>query len=203
MRIIAGTYRSRILKSLKGLALRPTSDRLRETLFNVLGPGVAGARFLDLFAGTGAIGIEALSRGASEVVFVENHAPAAALIRRNLDSLGIRSGATVLAMEAVRGLERLVTRREAGDAAFSCVFLDPPYAAAEDYARVLKFLGSSDLVAIDGLVVAEHRRKVELSEKFGELRRFRVLKQGDAALSFYRRRGETSDETSGEDNSAE
>src|SRR6184192_2209946 len=90
MRIIAGTYRSRMLKSLKGQALRPTSDRLRETLFNVLGPDVAGSRFLDLFAGTGAIGIEALSRGAVEVAFVEHHAPAAGLIRRNLESLDIR-----------------------------------------------------------------------------------------------------------------
>src|SRR5262249_29841664 len=84
MRVIAGTYRSPVLKSLKGLALRPTSDRLRETLFNVLGPGIEGSRFVDLFAGTGAIGIEALSRGAAEVVFVENHAPAATLIRKNL-----------------------------------------------------------------------------------------------------------------------
>src|SRR5437764_13066358 len=103
MRVIAGTYRSRILKSLKGLALRPTSDRLRETLFNVLGPSVAGSRFIDLFAGTGAIGIEALSRGASEVVFVENHARAATLIGRNLDSLGIRNAGTVLSMDVQRG----------------------------------------------------------------------------------------------------
>src|SRR5262249_21173031 len=87
MRVIAGTYRSRIVKSLKGMVLRPTSDGLRETLFNVLGPGIAGSRFIDLFAGTGAIGIEALSRGASEVAFVENHPPAAGLIRRNLESL--------------------------------------------------------------------------------------------------------------------
>src|SRR6267143_310227 len=110
MRVIAGTYRSRILKSLKGLALRPTSDRLRETLFNVFGPNILGARFLDLFAGTGAIGIEALSRGATEVVFVENHPPAAALIRRNLDSLGIESGATVLAIDVLRGLETLAKK---------------------------------------------------------------------------------------------
>src|SRR5215469_17458350 len=84
MRIVAGTYRSRILKSLKGSALRPTSDWLRETLFNVLGPAVAGSRFLDVFAGTGAVGIEAISRGATQVVFLENYAPAAALIGRNL-----------------------------------------------------------------------------------------------------------------------
>jgi 16S rRNA (guanine966-N2)-methyltransferase len=115
MRVIAGTYRSRILKSLKGLALRPTSDRLRETLFNVLGPTVPGSRFLDLFAGTGAVGIEALSRGAAEAVFVENHAPAAALIRRNLESLGIRSDWQVLPVDALRGLEKIAAKHKPGD----------------------------------------------------------------------------------------
>lgn len=195
MRVIAGTYRSRILKGLKGLALRPTSDRLRETLFNVLGPDISGARFLDLFAGTGAIGIEALSRGASEVVFVENHPPAAALIRRNLDSLGIRSDVTVLAVDALRGLQTLVARRKADEAGFGFVFLDPPYAAADDYARVLKFLGDSNLIAPGGIVVAEHRRKVDLPDSFGSLHRYRVLRQGDAALSFYRRHPADSDET--------
>ena len=101
MRVIAGKYRSRILKSLKGLALRPTSDRLRETLFNVLGPGVVGSRFVDVFAGTGAVGIEALSRSAAEVIFIENHPPAAKLIRSNLDSLKITSGATILGFDAL------------------------------------------------------------------------------------------------------
>src|SRR5580658_2756509 len=130
MRVIAGIYRSRILKSLKGLALRPTSDRLRETLFNVLGGAVDGARFIDVFAGTGAVGIEALSRGASEVVFIENHAPAAALIRCNLESLDVRSGATVVAVDAVRGLERLAAKQRSGQPGYDFVFVDPPYAAA-------------------------------------------------------------------------
>jgi len=200
MRVIAGTYRSRILKSLKSLALRPTSDRMRETLFNVLGPGVSGSRFLDLFAGTGAIGIEALSRGAAEVVFIENHPPAAKLIRRNLDSLEIRSGFTVMAADALRGLAVLVSRKPPSGAGFDCIFLDPPYAAAEEYARVLEFLGSAELLAPGGIVVAEHRRNFDLCEEAGTLRRFRVLKQGDAALSFYRRR---SGEAGGENHSAE
>src|SRR5260370_29655127 len=112
MRVIAGTYRSRILKSLKGLALRPTSDRLRETLFNVLSPNIAGSRFVDLFAGTGAIGIEALSRGAAEVVFIENHARAATLIRRNLESLVVSTGVTVLAVDALRWLAILASRKK-------------------------------------------------------------------------------------------
>ena len=187
MRIIAGTYRSRILKSLKGLALRPTSDRLRETLFNVLGQGVTGSRFMDLFAGTGAIGIEALSRGAAKVLFVENHAPAAKLIRRNLESLGIKKGATVLATDAIRGLEKLGSKEKSKTSPFDYVFLDPPYAAAKDYARVLESLGSANLLAPGGVVIAEHRRSFELPEETGALQCYRVLKQGDAALSFYRR----------------
>jgi 16S rRNA (guanine(966)-N(2))-methyltransferase RsmD len=187
MRVIAGTFRSRLLKSLKGLALRPTSDRLRETLFNVLGSGVAGSRFLDLFAGTGAIGIEAVSRGASEVVFVENHPPAASLIRRNLQSLGIRSGVTVLGFDVLRGLGLLVAEKKNASPFFDYIFLDPPYASVEDYSRVLKFIAGADLLASGGIVVAEHRRNFDLPDSFGALRRFRVLKQGDAALSFYRR----------------
>jgi 16S rRNA (guanine(966)-N(2))-methyltransferase RsmD len=187
MRVIAGTHRSRILKSLKGLALRPTSDRLRETLFNVLAPNISGARFTDLFAGTGAIGIEALSRGAAEVVFIENHASAAALIRKNLDSLGIRSGFTVLPVDVLRGLEMLASRTKGPESKFDFIFLDPPYAAAADYERVLRFLGAADLFAPGGMAIAEHRRKFDLPEKAEALRRFRVLKQGDAVLSFYRR----------------
>ena len=186
MRVIAGIYRSRVLKSLKGIALRPTSDRLRETLFNVLALNIAGSRFIDLFAGTGAIGIEALSRGAAEVVFIENHAPAAALIRRNLESLDIHSGATVMALDALRGLEKLAPRPERKSAGYNFIFLDPPYAAAKDYSRVLEFLGSANLLARGGIVIAEHRRGFDLPEEAGALRRYRVLKQGDAALSFYR-----------------
>jgi 16S rRNA (guanine966-N2)-methyltransferase len=199
MRVISGTYRSRILKSLKGFALRPTSDRLRETLFNVLGPGVAGSRFIDLFAGTGAIGIEALSRGAAEVVFIENHPPAVNLIRRNLASLGIRSGFSVISSHALRGLAMLASRKNAAGPGFDYVFLDPPYAAAKEYQRVLEFLGATDLLASGGIVIAEHRRKFDLPEEAGALRRFRVLRQGDAALSFYRR-GSAAGE---ENNSAE
>jgi 16S rRNA (guanine(966)-N(2))-methyltransferase RsmD len=186
MRVIAGTYRSRILKSLKSLALRPTSDRLRETLFNVLGPAIAGARFVDVFAGTGAVGIEALSRGAAEVVFIEKHPPAVALIRKNLESLGVRSSVTVLGADALRGLENLAAKHTAASPPFDFVFLDPPYAAAEEYARVLRVLGSASFLAPGGVIIVEHFKKFDLPAHAGSLIRFRVLKQGDAALSFYR-----------------
>ncbi len=182
MRVIAGKYRSRTLRSLKGRMLRPTSDRLRETLFNILGPAVGGATFVDLYAGTGAVGIEALSRGAHQVIFVEQHAPAVALIRRNLESLGIGAGAEILGVDAVRGIERLGARRV--HAQF--IFLDPPYAADLEYEGALEALGESPLVAPEGRVIVEHLRKRELAERAGELELTRVVEQGDAALSFYR-----------------
>jgi 16S rRNA (guanine(966)-N(2))-methyltransferase RsmD len=185
MRVIAGTYRSRILKSLKGLALRPTSDRLRETLFNVLGGSVNGARFIDVFAGTGAVGIEALSRGASDVVFIENHAPAATLIRRNLELLGIRTGTTVIVLDALRALEKLAANHRPGQPLYDFVFVDPPYAAAQEYARVLRFLGMASFLSPHAKVIVEHRRNFDLPDSSGVLRRIRVVRQGDAALSFY------------------
>src|SRR5262249_25214659 len=162
MRVIAGTYRSRILKSLKGPALRPTSDRLRETLFNVLGPAVAGSRFLDVFAGTGAVGIEAISRGAAQAVFIENHAPAAALIRRHLESVGLWSGFKILAEDALHGLERLEAKHRPAQPGFDLVFVAPPYAAADEYDRVLRFLGAASLLADGATVIAEHRRTADL-----------------------------------------
>jgi 16S rRNA (guanine966-N2)-methyltransferase len=185
VRIIAGKYRSRILKSLKGLALRPTSDRLRETLFNVLGPGIVGSRFLDVFAGTGAVGIEALSRSAAEVTFIENHAPAAKLIRQNLDSFKITTGYNILASDALIALEKLAARHTPSAPGFDFVFVDPPYAAHIDYARTLEFLATADFLAPDALIIFEHHHKFALPEQFDHLRRTRVLKQGDATLSFF------------------
>ena len=186
MRIIAGTFRSRQLKSLKGMALRPTSDNLRETLFNVLGGLVVDARFMDLFAGTGAVGIEALSRGASEAIFVEKHPPAVALIKENLESLEIREGARVVASDALKALERLVKEPSAANARIDLLFLDPPYAETEQYKSVLSYLGGANLLAENAVVIAEHQSKLDLPESFGKLRRVRVLRQGDAALTFYR-----------------
>jgi len=183
MRIIAGTHRSRILKSLKGLALRPTSDYLRETLFNVLGPSINGSRFLDLYAGTGAIGIEALSRGAIEAVFVENHAAAAKLIRENLASLNITSGVRVIAADASATLKKLSSL---GGHAFDFVFLDPPYASEHEYEVTMNLLRTSSLLSPNSVVIAEHRKSFLLADSFGDLQRVRTLKQGDAVLSFYR-----------------
>jgi len=186
MRIIAGKFRSRQLKSIKGVALRPTSDKLRETLFNVLGELVVDARFVDLFAGTGAVGIEALSRGAREAIFVEKQLPAVAVIKKNLESLEIRKGARVLPQDALQALKRLAEEPGAADTRVDILFLDPPYAELAQYKNVLSFLGSANLLAENAVVIAEHQRSLDLPETFGKLERVRVLRQGDAALSFFR-----------------
>ncbi len=181
MRIIGGTLRSRTLQAPAGLATRPTSDRLRETLFNVLAPRIEGAAFLDLYAGSGAVGIEALSRGAEHVVFVERTPPALKVLRANLEKLGISRGFRVEAGSVASFLRR------AKGFTFDVVFLDPPYDADDEYAATLNLLGGAtrSMLAREAVVIAEHRRKTRLSERHGVLARTRLLEQGDASLSFY------------------
>jgi 16S rRNA (guanine966-N2)-methyltransferase len=189
MRVIAGQYRGRVLKNPQGLQTRPTSDRLRETLFNVLAPRLQGARFLDLCAGTGAIGIEALSRGASFVTFVDRVHKMCALVEENLDLLGVPEELTeVVKSEAAEYLKR--TREgghewRAGREPWDVIYFDPPYSS--DYLSVMKELGAHapSFLREGGVVVAEHHHKNQLPEETGRLRRWRVLKQGDSALSFY------------------
>jgi 16S rRNA (guanine966-N2)-methyltransferase len=181
MRVIAGTYRSRRLRGPGKLRLRPTSDRLRETLFNVLGPAVVDSLFVDLYAGTGAIGIEALSRGARDVVLIEAHKATARLAKENLDTLGIRAGAEVIEGDALRGLEKLAARHAMAD----FIFLDPPYEDSAEHLKVLDYLDAAHLIAPYGLVIVEHHHKAELPGRFERLERTRLLEQGDAALSFY------------------
>jgi len=181
MRVIAGEFKSRRLKTLAGQKTRPTSDRLRETLFNVLGARVAGSVFADCYAGSGAVGIEALSRGAEWVYFLENHRAATRVIEANLKALGIEEGFEILPHDVVAGLRHLQGR----EVRLDIVFLDPPYRAAEEYERALAFLGGSSALAPDAIVVTEHHPKQLLAERYGTLARFRELRQGNAALSFY------------------
>jgi len=182
MRVVAGKFGGRKIAALRGLKLRPTSDRLRETLFDILGPMVKDSVFLDLFAGTGAVGIEALSRGARQCIFVEVHPAAVSLIGRNVKALGIIEGAAVISADARRALEKLESRRSHVDLAF----VDPPYDHSRAYDETLGFLGTANLLAPRGCVIAEHARRRTLAERYGELERVRMVLQGDAALSFYR-----------------
>jgi 16S rRNA (guanine(966)-N(2))-methyltransferase RsmD len=181
MRVIAGEYRSRKLKGPGALRLRPTSDRLRETLFNVLGPSLEDSLFIDLFAGTGAVGIEAISRGARETIFVESNPKAARLIRENLNTLEIREGVELIEAPAIRGLEKMTARHLLAD----FIFLDPPYEKTSEYLQVLEFLDASHLIAPRGFVIVEHYWKTELPEFLTRLECTRQIEQGDAILSFY------------------
>jgi 16S rRNA (guanine(966)-N(2))-methyltransferase RsmD len=188
MRVIAGSLRSRTLAAPPGLATRPTSDRLRETLFNVLAPRIQCAEFLDLYAGSGAVGIEALSRGAVRVEFVERAPAALKVLRGNLGKLGLTAGFRVHAAAVGATLRKMRSHSApSGGTSFDLVFLDPPYDAAEEYAATLGLLGGSaaELLADGALVIAEHRRKERLEDHYGSLARTRLLEQGDAALSFY------------------
>jgi 16S rRNA (guanine966-N2)-methyltransferase len=190
MRIIAGKYRSRVLAGPPGLDTRPTSDRLRETLFNVLAPRIEGAAFLDLYAGSGAVGLEALSRGAQSVVFVERAPAALKVLRANLSRLGVESGFRVEAA-SVGAFLRSAAAAAPKSAAHTVVFLDPPYDAAREYETAMGLLGGSKagMLADAAVVVAEHRRKEKLEDRYGLLKRTRILEQGDAALSFYAAEG--------------
>jgi 16S rRNA (guanine966-N2)-methyltransferase len=181
MRIIGGKYRSLPLKTLKGGRLRPTSDQLRETLFDVLGPRIEGACFLDAYAGSGAVGLEALSRGAGEVVFIEHHRAAGDLIRKNLEALDIQSGFRLMRSKVLSAIEKL----EAESAGFDFIFLDPPYEEIREYHHVLRQLARSRLITRSSTIIVEHSRHVRLEEEYGALRRFRLLRHGDAQLAFY------------------
>jgi len=180
MRIIAGEFRSRGLEAPAGMATRPTSDRLRETLFNVLAPRMEGAAFLDLYAGSGAVALEAVSRGAVRVEAVERAQPALKTLQANLRKLGAERRVRVHAVSVAAYL-----KRAAG--AFDVVFLDPPYDAGAEYEATLGALGgvAAGLLAEGAVVIAEHRKKEKLEESYGVLKRARVLEQGDAALSFF------------------
>jgi 16S rRNA (guanine966-N2)-methyltransferase len=187
MRVIAGQYRRRLLRSLPRMDLRPTADRLRETLFNVLCAGdpaaLEGTTWLDLYAGTGAVGIEALSRGAGMVRFAESSKAAADLIAANLGSLGVTGGFSIAKIETAKALRQW----EAACVVADYVFLDPPYRLREEYTLTLGTLAKSKLLHERSIVIAEHEKRFDPGASFGKLQRYRKLEQGDAALSFYRR----------------
>jgi 16S rRNA (guanine(966)-N(2))-methyltransferase RsmD len=183
MRVIAGAFRGRRLKAPAWAGLRPTSDQLRETLFNVLAPRIAGARVLDGYAGTGAVGIEALSRGAAWVTFVDRDPRAAALIAANLAACGIEKGYAIIRADLARGLSPL---RE-GPAAewFDVVLLDPPY-EPDSRAQLETILAAAgEVLKSNGVLVLEHARRHQAPDAVGHLVRFRHLASGDSALSFY------------------
>jgi 16S rRNA (guanine966-N2)-methyltransferase len=174
VRVIAGEFRSRRLKSLPGWNTRPTPDRLRETLFNVLASRIPDCIFLDIYAGTGAVGIEALSRGARRATFIEKNRAAAEVIHENLAALGLESRAEVFTGKAAIVLERVRA---------DIAFLDPPYEMSKEYAASMAALDQSETP----LAILQHSSRFTPEEAYGNLRRYRKIKQGDNCLSFYER----------------
>lgn len=176
--------KGRRLRAPRGGRTRPTSGRLRKSLFDVVSSRLGGARVLDLYAGSGSLGLEALSRGAESAVFVERGRQACDAIRKNVHELGLGGRAEILSKDVWSALSKLVHR----EARFDVVFADPPYRSGEPD-DLLGFLGEENkaLVLPGGLVVVEHHHKRELRERYGALVRLRVLKAGESTLTLYER----------------
>ena len=185
MRVITGKYRGRRLKGPQGLEMRPTGDRLKESLFGILSPVLQGAVMLDCFSGTGSIGIEALSRGARQVVFIEISNAGCRLIRENLKLCGIASGARIIKEDVFGALRALGRDGFQADV----IFFDPPY-DFQPYKDLLYIVFGRGLITPSNHVIIEHQRKAELPEEGENYRRTRVTRQGDHCLSFYSERSE-------------
>ena len=180
MRVIAGSHRGRRLSVPPGTTLRPTSDKVREALFSILGPRVSGGRFLDCYAGTGAVGIEALSRGATVVTFVESDHTAVQVVRRNLTTCGLLTQAEL----RVEMMETFLGQRQWRNSPYDVVFADPPYADSKAVDLVLASWGSG-LLAPHAVMVIEQHARAQLPEATGQARCIRRYLYGDTALFVY------------------
>jgi 16S rRNA (guanine966-N2)-methyltransferase len=177
VRVIGGEFRSRKLQSIPGLDVRPTSDKMRETLFNILSPVIEGAIFVDSYAGTGAVGIEALSRGARHAIFIEKNRDAANLIKSNLAALKVEARARVIPGSAALYLGKIEA---------DIVFIDPPYPNEREYRASFDALESNAALESNTQLIVQHSVRFALAEEQGPFRRFRMIKQGENALSFFR-----------------
>lgn len=183
MRIVAGSQKGRSLKQLLDLSLRPTSGRVKEALFSMIADRLPDARVLDLYAGTGALGLEALSRGAREVIFVENQNSSLNILRENISRCGSTHDSTIIAQDVLTFLSTETLRRE--PTPFNLIFADPPYETV-DFLPLLTQLETSRRVDPDGLIIIEHFKKVSLPQEAGDLRQVRQSRYGDTMLTFYR-----------------
>ncbi len=179
MRVIAGALKGRRLAPVRGL-MRPTGAKVREAIFDILGDAVIGARVLDLFAGTGALGIEALSRGAEMAVFVEDHPESLKVLRRNVESLDLEARTRVLPLAVHSALKKLAVQGQKYDLAF----LDPPY-GGEKAAAAVQALAAATVMAPGALVMVEHGRRDILPETAGNLQRLELRRYGDTQVAFY------------------
>lgn len=181
MRVIAGTHRGRRLRRPQGLALRPTSDRVREALFSIIGNRLLDSQFLDLYAGTGAVGVEALSRGAAHVTSVESDAEALTLLRRNIMDCGITENMTICAHR----VQHFLNRPDRWEGPYQLIFADPPYAVTHEFTALLSGITTNRLFADDAWLIIEHANRTSLPSSLGSAIRTRQYRYGDTALSLY------------------
>lgn len=181
MRVITGSAKGKPLKTVKGRAIRPTADRVKESLFNVIGWRVVDADFLDLFAGSGNVGIEALSRGARSCVFVELMTPHLKVVAENLAATNLKDRAELIRRDARAALVDLGQRQRR----FHLIFVDPPY-GQDLVPPSLELIAQHGLLAEEGWVICEHDRKDPVPDSAGGLTKFRELVFGDTVLSLYR-----------------
>ena len=181
MRVIAGTHRGRRLRRPQGMDLRPTSDRVREALFSILGNRLPHCKFLDLYAGTGAIAIEALSRGASHVTCVESENAALTVLQQNMLDCGMAHGMTVRAQT----VKQFLSKPAHWGGPYDIVFADPPYALTGEFQSLFTQTAITDLVTDDSWLIIEHAEKTILPNTIGSGIQLRCYRYGDSALSLY------------------
>ncbi|MBM4139335.1 MAG: 16S rRNA (guanine(966)-N(2))-methyltransferase RsmD [Nitrospira sp.] len=181
MRVIAGTHRGRRLRRPQGLAIRPTSDRVREALFSIIGNRLLNSRFLDLYAGTGAIGVEALSRGAAHVTCVESDAAALTLLRRNVEECKIANGMTIYA----HPVEHFLQRPDRWGGPYQIIFADPPYMRTHEFIDLLTETMVNRFFTAETWLILEHANKTSVPSSLGSAIRTRHYRYGDTALSRY------------------
>jgi 16S rRNA (guanine(966)-N(2))-methyltransferase RsmD len=181
MRIIAGTQKGRKIEAPEGLDTRPVTDKIRQSLFNIWQFDIEGARFLDIFSGSGSMALEALSRGAVKAVMVEKAPKAAAVIRKNIEHLGFeKSRAILMEEDAFAAVDRLAGQT------FDFIYLDPPYTVDEIFIPIMEKMGASNLLEKDGVLVIRTRREKDMPEVFGPLEKFRTKTYGISTAHFYR-----------------
>ncbi len=183
MRIIAGTSRGRKLKAPPGLHTRPITDMIKEALFNVWGEGIVGANFLDLFAGSGSVGIEALSRGAAKAIFIDNDPAAVRIIRENLAHCGFKEGFGVYRQDVFRALNMLNDKREK----FDYIYVDPPFTNDQIFDNILTAINNIDIISRFGIVVIRTQKNRNMADKLDKLERYRTNVYGESCLHYYRR----------------
>lgn len=181
MRVISGICKGRPLKAVPGMSTRPTTDKVKESLFNIVGPYFDGGSVLDLFSGSGSLGLEALSRGMDQGIFVDKDQKAIQTIKANISACKMENQSEVHRNDVLRSLKALGKR----NVQFDLIFMDPPYKIAQIIPTLIEEIEKAELLAQDGMIICEHGEELSLPEQIGTFTKFRFEKYGITAISFF------------------